>query len=310
VKAIQFARFGGPEMLCLVDLPAPVCRPGGVLIDVHAASVIPGDWKLRAGHLRGLFTPALPKIPGRDGAGVVAEIGAGVTGFRPGDAVCFVAGHEEPGSYAERICRPQATVIKRPAGLSFVAAAALMHAGICAWTCLVETAHLAPGMTVLIHGGAGAIGGAAIQIACHLGARVATTCGHADLDYVRGLGADIAIAYDRDDFTTAIEDVDVVVDLVGGAVHRRSYAVLRRGATLVYLIAAPLEKPADRKGVRAIRAEIRDDRATLEAVAGLAGGAALRPQISRVLPLAAAAEAHRLLEAGAGSRGRIVLAIR
>ncbi len=309
MKAILFRRYGGPEVLEPVDLPDPVPGPGEVLIDIEAASVIPGDWKLRAGHLQKIFHPSLPKVPGRDGAGTIAALGAGVAMFRPGDAVCFAAAHEEQGCYAERIVRAAAGIVALPRGLSFAAGAALIHAGVCAWIILVETAAVRAGMRVLVHAGAGAIGGMAVQLARHLGAEVFATCRASNADYVQSLGAHHALAYDRGDFADGLADVDVVVDLIGGDVHRRSYPVLRRGGTMVCLIAAPIEDLSARYGVTTRFARIHDEPHALQAVADLAAQGALRPQVSALLPLAAAADAHRRLERGDNSRGRIVLDI-
>jgi len=126
---------------------------------------------------------------------------------------------------------------------------------------------------------------------------------------VRELGADQPIAYDEVDFAQALEPVDIVLDLIGGDVHRRSYPVLKRGGTLVYLIAEPIEDRSAEYGVRTLRAPIHDDRPALEAVVRLADEGAWRPLVSKVMPLAQAAEAQRLLESGANSRGRIVLTI-
>ena len=156
------------------------------------ASVTPGDCMLRDGQLQDLFPITFPKIPGRDGAGIVRAVGANVGGFASGDRVCFVTKRTEQGSNAERIARPADDVVRMPDGLEFTDAAALMHAGACAWIALVETAEIRPGMHVLIHGGSGAIGGMAVQIASHLGARVSATCRAANSDYVLDLGADAA----------------------------------------------------------------------------------------------------------------------
>jgi len=309
VKAIAYERYGGPEVLQLVDLPDPAPGPGEVLVELQAASVIPADWKVRSGALTHFFDVTFPKIPGRDGAGVVAAVGDGVDYAAVGDLVCVVAQHSEAGTYAERIVRDAASVVAKPAGLTFADGAALMHAGICAWIALVETAELESGMRVLVHGGAGAIGSMAVQLAAHLGADVTATCHSSNVDYVRGLGAGQAIAYDREDFRDAAGPFDVVLDLIGGEVHARSYDVLRRGGTLVYLIAAPIEDRSADYGVRAVRAQIHDDIAALRAVVDLAERRAWRPQVSRVMPLAQAAEAHRLLERGDNTRGRLVLDI-
>ncbi len=307
MTAISYRRFGGPGVLELGEMPKPFPGPGRVLVAVRAASVIPADWKLRAGHLKHLFKIDFPKIPGRDGAGIVEAVGEGVENVGIGDAVAFVTRHTEHGSHAQYTLPAAAAVVRKPAKLSFVEAAALMHAGVCAWIALEETAGLEAGQRVLIHGGAGAIGGMAVQLARHRGAFVAATCAARNTAFVRSLGADLAIAHDRADFAQTLEPVDIVLDLIGGEVHRRSYPVLKRGGTLVYLIAEPIEDLSASFGVRCVRATIDDKPSALEAVVRLAGEGAWRPLVSRILPLAKAAEAQRLLEAGDNSRGRIVL---
>lgn len=311
MKAVHFSEYGGPEVLRHGELPDPELAPDRVLIAVHAAAVAPGDALVRAGRLRHLFPQTFPAIPGRDGAGVVVAAGHTADFAFVGDEVVFKAGHVEPGSHAELIARPRAMVAPKPAAVGHVEAAAGIHAGTCAWIALVREARLEAGMKVLIQGGAGAIGGLAIQLAKHLGAApIAATCRRANCDYVRILGADIAIAYDEEDFRDRVDGCDVVLDLVGGEVHNRSYEVIRPGGVLTWLIAQPFAARAGGTEVVERQAVIDDDPAALEAVVGLIAGGVLKPQVSEVMPLAAAARAHRLIEAGAVSRGRIVLQVR
>lgn len=310
MKAIQYSRYGGPEVLTLVDLPDPPLPPDGVLIEVHAAGVAPGDTKVRKGVLQHIFPVKLPKVPGRDGAGIVAAVGPEAKYARVGDRVCFVAQHVEQGGAAELIARRKGEIAPLPASLSFLEGAALCHAGMCAWIGIAEVGAVKPGMKVLIHGGGGAIGSLSIQIAKHLGAEVAATTRSANADYVAGLGADHVVAYDREDFTRRLADYDVVYDLVGGDVHRRSYRVLRKGGTLVYLIADPIEDLSAEYGVALKPAKIHDRIDTLERVLGMAREGILKPQVGAVFPLAAAADAHRLVESGAHTRGRVVLQVR
>jgi NADPH:quinone reductase-like Zn-dependent oxidoreductase len=310
MKAVRYARYGGPEVLALVDVPDPELPRDGVLIEIHAAGVAPGDCKVREGVLQHIFKVKLPKIPGRDGTGVIKAIGSDVNYARVGDRVCFVAQHVEQGGAAELIARRKHEIAKLPADLSFLEGAALCHAGMCAWIGIAEVGAVKPGMKVLIHGGGGAIGSLSVQIAKHLGAHVAATTRSANADYVKGLGADLVIAYDREDFAEGLRDYDVVYDLVGGDVHRRSYPVLKKGGLLVYLIAEPIEDLSAEYGVTLKRAEIHDRIETLEAVLSLAGKGVLRPQVGKVFPLAAAAEAHRLVESGKHTRGRVVLQVR
>ncbi|WP_102224820.1 NADP-dependent oxidoreductase [Acidimangrovimonas sediminis] len=308
MRAVQYGAYGGPEVLEEVTLPDPVAGPGEVVVALSAASVTPFDCKLRAGALRQFFEVDFPKVPGRDGAGVVQSVGAGVTGLAPGDAVCLMAGQGRPGSYATlRLSRPE-ELLPIPAGMVPLDAAALVNAGLSAWICVAEVAHVAAGMRVLIHGGSGAVGGLIVQLCRHLGAEVTATCSAAHAAMVEGLGASRVIAYDREDFGT-LRDMDVVFDLVGGETHARSYPVLRRGAHLVWLVAEPIEDRGAEHGVRVTRAMISDRREPVAAMLDLAARGVLRPLIAGTLPLSRAAEAQRLVGAGRGLGGRMMLAI-
>jgi NADPH:quinone reductase-like Zn-dependent oxidoreductase len=309
MQAIRYAQYGGPNVLRLEDVPQPDPGPGRVRVDLRAASVIPGDWKVRAGHLKHIFPISFPKIPGRGGAGVVGKLGAGVDYVAIGTPVCVVAQHVEPGTYAQAIVRDRESIVPLPANLSFEDGAALMHAGVCAWICLVETAQSQAGMHVLVHGGAGAIGGLAVQLARQLGTHVVATCRSVNAEYVSALGAHEVIAYDRDDFARAANRFDVVLDLIGGDVHARSYAVLKKNGHMVCLIAAPFVNRAEEFGVRVTTPPIHDRRHALDAVATLAAQGVLRPQICDRVALADAAETHRRMEANLVTRGRIVLQI-
>jgi NADPH:quinone reductase-like Zn-dependent oxidoreductase len=311
MKAIHFSAYGGPEVLTYGEFPEPELAPDQVLIEVHAVSVAPSDWLVRAGHLQHIFPQTFPTIPGRDGSGVVVEVGAAADFARVGDEVVFKVGHVELGSYAELIARPRDMVVAKPANVSHVEAASGGHAGTCAWIGLVREAQLGAKMKVLIHGGAGAIGGLSLQLAKHLGATpIITTCRAANVDYVRSIGANVAIAYDEEDFRDHVQNCAVVFDLVGGVVHDRSYAVLKPGGVMTWLIAEPFESRASKFDMVERQAVIDDDPAALQAVMELLGAGALKPQVVKVMPLAAAAEAQALLEAGAVSRGRIVLEVR
>ncbi|MDA0261695.1 MAG: NADP-dependent oxidoreductase [Proteobacteria bacterium] len=311
MKAIYFSRYSGPEVLEYGEFPEPELAPDQVLIEVHAVSVAPSDWLVRAGHLQHMFPQRFPAIPGRDGSGVVIAAGPDADFAQVGDAVVFKVGHVELGSYAERIARPREMVVAKPANVSHIEAAAGGHAGTCAWIGLVREAQVRPGMKVLIHGGAGAIGGLSLQLAKHLGAApVITTCRRANVDYVLSIGADLAIAYDEADFREQFHDCDVVFDLVGGAVHDRSYEVLKPGGVLTWLIAEPFESRAGEFDVIERQAVIDDDPAALRGVIDLMDRGAMKPQIVKVMPLEAAAAAQALLEAGKVSRGRIVLQVK
>ena len=306
MKAIRYWRYGAPDVLELVTLDEPFAGPDEVRVRLKAAGVSPIDAKLRSGALQAHFSLAFPKIPGRDGAGVIDQIGEGVTGFSIGDEVCVAADPAGSGTYAEAIVCASSRVVKKPANLSISQAAALLQPGVSAWISMYRTATLSAGMSVLIHGGAGAVGSQMIQLARHLGLNVTTTCRVQNIDYVLGLGAHRAVAYDREDFGL-LRHIDVVFDLIGGETHARSYQVLKAGGQLVYLTAMPFENQAEKYGVTVTRAMISDAPEALHAVSRLAAEGVLTPGVMATLPLAAAADAHRRFEAGQVTRGRIVL---
>ena len=309
MQAMRFAAHGGPEMVQLSRLPVPRPGKGEGLVALAAASVAPLDCKLRAGSLAAHFTPELPKIPGRDGAGRVLASGPGVTGFIPGDRVgVMVPAPEARGCYAGAVLARPGELLALPDMLSAAESTALINAGLSAWIAAVRCADVQPGQRVLVHGGAGAVGGVLVQLCAHLGAEVAATCRAANRDHVLALGAARAVAYDVEDFTT-LPPQDGVFDLIGGTVHERSYKVLRRGGHLVWLAAAPIVERGAENGVRVSRAPIRDEPAPVEAIFNLAARGIIRPQIAARMPLEQAGEAQRRLEAGRISCGRLVLDI-
>jgi NADPH:quinone reductase-like Zn-dependent oxidoreductase len=180
MKAVLCEQYGGPEVLQMEDdLPTPRVGPNGVLVQVHATSVNPLDWKLREGLLDAVRPVVFPVIWGCDLSGVVAEVGPSVTLFKPGDEVYgFKDGYVAKtyrGTYAEYVVAPEKTLAKKPSNLSHVEAASVPLAALTAWQALLGQGKLKPGQRVLIHAGAGGVGVMAIQIAKAFGAYVAAT---------------------------------------------------------------------------------------------------------------------------------------
>ncbi|MBS7706790.1 NADP-dependent oxidoreductase [Chelatococcus asaccharovorans] len=303
--AIQYDRYGPPDVMRLVEAPDPVAGAGEVLVQVQASGVAPFDVKLRAGALQQHFAPRFPQIPGRDGVGVVVALGAGVVDLAVGDRICLLAPRGS-GTAATLIACPRTALVPAPSALTTAEAGALLQPGLSALIA-VETAAVSPGMRVLVHGGAGAVGGLMVQLLNHRGAIVSATCRAANRGYVRSLGAQRAIAYDEEDFTR-IEPQDVVFDLIGGDVHARSYDVLRDGGQLVYLVAAPFVERSER-GITVTRAMVTDRPDVMAAVVQAAADGIWRPGVVGTLPLADIGEAHRRIEAGEVTRGRIVLTL-
>ena len=310
MKAMQYTAYGAADVMQMAETADPELGPGQVLVDIHAASVNPVDWKIRSGAMRQFFDVEFPVVPGRDGAGVVAAIAPDVTDVALGDEVCFIAGHMGQGTYAERIVLDAAAVAPKPANVSFAEAAAFPLAGMTAWAALVKTAPVELGTKVLIHSGSGGVGGIAIQLAKHHEAsHITATCSAANVDYVLSLGADRAIAYDQEDFAETVTDCDLVFDTFGGDVHKRSYETLRMGGTLVWITALPVHDLSQQYGVTSVQAPVRPDPQGLKDLAALVAAGTVKPQVSQILPLADAAKAHQISETG-HVRGKLVLQVR
>ncbi len=308
ITAIQFAAYGGPEVLDARRIAAPQPAVGEVVIDVHAASMNPVDWKVRAGLMAKYFPVTFPMTSGRDGAGVISAVGEGVDARRIGERVCFLVSRGV-GSWAEQIALPAALAVAITDTLSFTEAAALPLGGLSAWAALVTEAQVSAGMRVLIHAAAGGVGSIAVQIARDHGAQVIGTCSQRNVDFVRALGAEEAIAYDSEAFEDKLSGLDVVIDTVGGDVHRRCYKVLRKGGVIACLSAEPYEDRGAEYGVRVAMTKVMPDAAALAQLVALAAAGRIKPMVERIVPLADFALVHAESERG-HTRGKTVLTIR
>jgi NADPH:quinone reductase-like Zn-dependent oxidoreductase len=309
MKAMLLVKHGGLDALRYGDAPDPVASAGDVVVDVHAASVNAADYKMRLGggnyQTGGL---KFPHILGRDFSGVVSAAGPGAD-LKIGDEAFGVTIPGTEGAYAEKIAIKAAIIAKKPARLSHAEAAAMALTSLTAIWALEDTAKLKRGETVLIQGGGGGVAGFAIQLAKHLGATVITTASARNHDYVRKLGADRVIDYQKEDFATLGRICDVVFDTVGGEVQVRSYEVLKPGGRLVWIAAAPAGFTPSRSDVQVLRPKVDRDRAHLERMVELyEAGAVCPPAITR-FKLADAAEAHRISE-GRHLQGKLVLEAR
>ena len=308
MKAMLLTGHGGPEMLRFGEAPDPKAGPGEVVVDIHAASVNGADPKVRRGGGR-YKLDRFPHILGRDFSGIVSDVGAGVTDLKAGDAVFGVTDQGIEGAYAEKIAIKAAIVAKKPASLGHAEAAALGLISLTAMTAIEDTAHLKAGETILIQGGAGGVAGFAVQLAKHLGATVITTASAANHAYVRSLGADRVIDYNKEDFTSIGPICDVVFDTVGGNVRAGCYKVLKPGGRLVWIAPAPEGFVPDRKDVQTLRPDVKRDRAHLERMLALYAAGAIKPPVIHRYKLADAARAHEISE-GRHLQGKLVFEIR
>ncbi|MDP2325607.1 MAG: NADP-dependent oxidoreductase [Gammaproteobacteria bacterium] len=302
-------------MLRYGDLPIPEPATDEVLVRVAAAAVNPIDRRLRAGELQEYFTRAFPITPGWDFSGRIERTGSAVSGWSPGDDVLGLAftWHLHGGTYAEYACVKAESLAAKPAPLSWHHAAALPLVSLTAWQALHEYANVLPGQSVLIQAGAGGVGSVAIPMAKHLGARVYATCGSANVDYVRGLGADHVIDYSKTGYARIIrqrepEGLDVVIEsLTGEPCVTTAVQLTRSGGTVVYLNNEPPDLPeVSARQIRSTFLHHRADGPMLAELVRLYVAGILRIPPITVRPLTEAADAHRVSESGR-TRGKVVL---
>ena len=321
MRAMVLDRFGGPEVLRLGEIERPRAAPGGVVVEVAFASVNPADWKAREGWLARFFDYRFPFVLGFDAAGVVVEIGEGVTDLAVGDRVVTASnqGRGERGSYAEYVASDRERVVKLPDHVSLRDAAALPTAGMTAWEAVFDVGGTTAGQKVLVNGGAGGTGSFAIQLAKIAGAEVAATCGPQNLGYIRGLGADYAIDYRQGKMLDVVRawapgGVDLVVDTVGQGSLLGSIEIVKSGGLVVpitTLIAGEPMPDAARAAMLGVNVTIasstfpNQERQLRALVEALATGRIRAPEI-HLMPLEEAAEAQKQVAAG-HVRGKIVL---
>lgn len=309
MKAVRFHAYGGPEVLVVEEVPLPQPEPDEVLVRVLAAGVNPLDWKVRAGHVREWLPHRLPLIPGWDLSGIVEAVGANATGFKKGDEVYGMLDFGRDGAYAEFVAARPRELAPKPWSIDHLQAGGVPLAALTAWQSLFDSGGLIAGQSVLIHGAAGGVGHYAVQMAKWKGARVIATASSNNAAFLRELGADQVIDYRSTRFEEAVRGVDMVLDTRGGEVQQRSWQVLKKGGILVATLGIASQEAPDAHGVRGVGILVHPDPEQLAQIAALIDAGKLRAVISTVLPLAEAARAHQLSEAG-HVRGKIVLQIR
>lgn len=318
MKAMVLKSFGGSGSFELREVPKPVPHAGQVLVRVHATSINPLDYQVRRGDYPDLVQ--LPAITGHDVSGVVEEVGPGVTTFAPGDEVWYTPQiFDGPGSYAEYHVAAESIIGKKPASLSHLEAASLSLVGGTVWEALIVRAALRVGESILIHGGAGGVGHVAIQVAKAMGARVFTTVREANAGFVRSLGADVVIDYEKEDYVDAIKGqtggrgVDVVFDTIGGNTLSRSpdaLAQLGRVVSIVDIAQPQNLVQAWGKNASYHFVFTRQNRGKLDDLSALVARGQLRPHVGAVYSLADIGLAHARLESpNNGVQGKIAIAV-
>ena len=314
MRAIAIKEFGGADKLRAMDLPRPKAGKGEVLVRVVAAGVNPVDWKIREGYLKEMLPHAFPLVPGWDVAGVVEELGEGVSRFRRGEKVWAYARKAtvQWGTYAEYVAVAESSASLMPVKLLFEEAATVPLAALTAYQAL-QKGGVRSGGTVLVHAAAGGVGHFAVQLAKNAGARVLGTAGTANQEFVLSLGAAETIDYTREDFREAVrrtcpKGVDLVLDAVGGDTLAASFEVVRPGGKLVGIVDRPDAQAAEKRGVHASYVFVEPNAEQLEQLAALVDRKKLRTHVQKIFPLFEAAEAQGVSETG-HVRGKLALAL-
>jgi NADPH:quinone reductase-like Zn-dependent oxidoreductase len=308
MKAVVIHEYGGPEVLKYEDIPRPEPNDHQLLVRVIAAGVNPVDALIRSGMFAKEGNRAFPIIPGGDIAGVVEKVGSKITKFKAGDPVFAYVSLDNSGGYAQYALVTEREVAAKPKSLTYVEAAAVPIAGMTAWQALVDTAKLSAGQTVLIHGGSGGVGSFAIQIAKARGAKVIATASTANQEFLKQLGADVAIDYTKQKFEDVAKDVDVVLDSIGRDTLARSYGVVKKGGIIVSLVARPNQDELQKHGIRGAALNVESTSEQLAEIGKLIDDRKIKVIVSQTFPLSEAMKAQEQVATG-HTRGKIVLKV-
>lgn len=302
-QAIRIHQYGGPEELKHDQVQHPEPHADEVLVHVFAAGVNPVDWKITEGYMKTVRPVQFPYIPGRDIAGIVEEVGPGVTAFQKGQAVFGQSTH---GGYVEYVTASVKTLALKPASISFEEAAAIPVGATTAWQGLFDHGNLHAGQTVLIQGAAGGVGIFAVQFAHWKGAHVIGTTSTSNVDFVRSLGAETVIDYTSTPIEQVVHDVGLVFDGVGASTLASSLKAVKNGGTLVAIAGQPDEEKARERNVHVERFSAQVSSELLGTFAQLIKEGQVKVVIEATYPLTNASKAHEHSKSGHG-RGRIVL---
>jgi NADPH:quinone reductase-like Zn-dependent oxidoreductase len=310
MKAIRYHRYGGPEVLRYEEVSQPSVGLGEVLVRVHGAGVNPGDWQIRSGLTSRKFSIEfpLPLIPGYDISGVVEAIGPGVTAFQKGDAVYGMT--DNGAAYAEYALASATHLAPKPTSLDYIQAAGVPMSAFTAWHSLFVRTKVKAGQTVLVNGAAGGVGHFAVQMAKIQGARVIGVASARNEAFLRTLGVDQIIDYTTMPVDQAAQNVDLVVDTVGGEGGNRLLSVLKRGGTLIPTTWGnyAAERAAEASLTILDVVLLLPETGQLAAIGQLLDTGRMHVAIETVLSLTEASRAHALSESG-HARGKIVLRV-
>jgi NADPH:quinone reductase-like Zn-dependent oxidoreductase len=307
MRAVRVHQFGGLESIVYeeVSRPAPVEKQ--VLVRIKAAGVGPWDAWVRAG--KSALTQPLPLILGSDLSGVIEDVGPDVRNFHPGDEIFGVTNSQFTGAYAEYAVADAAMIARKPRRLSYVEASSVPVVASTAWQMVFDYGRVDGTKRVLVHGAAGNVGAYAVQLAKRAGAEVIATVFNRDMEYARTLRADQVIDVQTARFEEKGNEVDVVIDTIGGKTLDRSFEVLKTGGVLVSSVAMPDQDKAAQYRVRGAFFLVAVTSEGLTKIADLLDSGQLTTNVGEVLPLSEARSAHEMLAGKPHKRGKIVLTV-
>src|SRR3984957_15103407 len=290
MKAIRLSEYGG--QLVFNDLPTPTIARDEIVVKIKSTAVNHLDLVKASGAARQILPIDLPWIPGHEFSGVVEQIGSDVAAYKSGDAVFGVSG--TGAAYAEYLAIKLATIAKKPSNLTFEEAASVPVAAQTAWQGIFTHGHLEKGQTILIHGGAGAVGAYAVHLASHAGATVLSTTSGDDEAHLKSIGANRVIDYREAQFEKVLrEKVDVVFDLIGGDTQKRSFLVLKEGGHLVAATQPVSQEETARHRVSGAMMRLAPPGDGLGRIARLLEEGTIRPDVATVYPFQDAAQAWK-----------------
>jgi len=333
MKAFVVDRYSKTTPLREGELPDPEPRADEVLVQVHATSVNPLDFKIRNGDFK-LLMPARPPFAlGHDVAGVVLRVGERVTQFKAGDEVYASPDDFQVGTFAEYVVVKESALALKPRNLSMEQAASLPLVALTAWQMLVERANIQAGQKVFVQAGSGGVGSIAIQLAKHLGATVATTTSTANVHWVKSLGADVVVDYKQADFEDVLSNHDLVLNSQDGATLAKSFSILKPGGQVISISGPPdvafaeaqqlpwpvkqlmrvlsfhARSMAKRRNASYAFLFMKASGEQLRQIAALVESGAIRPVVDKVYPFASTNEAMADVERGR-AKGKVVIKVR
>lgn len=333
MKAFVIEKYGKDVPLLMTEQPLPAIGEFDVLVEIHAASLNPIDFKIKEGKMKLLLSYKFPLILGNDFSGVVVKVGARVRAFKPGDEVYGRPRKARIGTLAEFIAVHEEDICLKPQNLSFEEAASIPLVGLTTYQAFADILKLQPGQKILIHAGSGGVGTFAIQLAKLMGASVATTASDKGYELVKSLGADVIVNYKKENFEEKLTGYDAVFDTLGGAALEKSFRILKPGGQIVSVSGMPnarfgkeaqlgwlkttILSIASRK-LTALEKQSRTryhflfmkpSGAQLKILKEFIEEGRIKPVIDKVFPFEEAAAAMQYLERG-GAKGKVIVKIK